>query len=483
MSNKFLCLVLTVVLAGSGLAAEPERSVIQIMTFSQQPVWDAPWRFDPVRRSSGSGFVIKGKRIMTNAHVVSWAKQILVHRYQDPRPYLARVKFIAHDCDLALLEVEDESFFSGLEPLKFGDLPKVRSTVVTHGYPAGGEQISYTRGVVSRIELQNYVHSGNRAFLTVQTDAAINPGNSGGPVVQDDLVVGVAFQGMPGLENTGFFIPPPVIHHFLKDIEDGFYGGFPMAGIRVVPLQNPAYRRYLRLPDNDLGARVDSLLPIAATEKLIQLDDVLLRVGKYEVASDGTVLYEANRVSASAAFQTAQRGESLPLKVWRQGKETDISLPMNVYEGDRSVGNQYDVLPRYFVYSGLVFTPLSLDYMKTLGQGWRDVANAELIYELYYRRSEAPDSTRTEPVVLASTLAHSVNANFKISNHALVDKINGVRIEKLEDVVRAFEATTNTHHVIEFVPNHAFETLNRVDAEAVQAEVLKTYGVPKDRRL
>ena len=483
MSNKFLCLVLTVVLAGSGLAAEPERSVIQIMTFSQQPVWDAPWRFDPVRRSSGSGFVIKGKRIMTNAHVVSWAKQILVHRYQDPRPYLARVKFIAHDCDLALLEVEDESFFSGLEPLKFGDLPKVRSTVVTHGYPAGGEQISYTRGVVSRIELQNYVHSGNRAFLTVQTDAAINPGNSGGPVVQDDLVVGVAFQGMPGLENTGFFIPPPVIHHFLKDIEDGFYGGFPMAGIRVVPLQNPAYRRYLRLPDNDLGARVDSLLPIVATEKLIQLYDVLLRVGKYEVASDGTVLYDGNRVSASAAFQTAQRGESLPLKVWRQGKETDISLPMNVYEGDRSVGNQYDVLPRYFVYSGLVFTPLSLDYMKTLGQGWRDVANAELIYELYYRRSEAPDSTRTEPVVLASTLAHSVNANFKISNHALVDKINGVRIEKLEDVVRAFEATTNTHHVIEFVPNHAFETLNRVDAEAVQAEVLKTYGVPKDRRL
>ena len=313
MSNKFLCLALTVVLASSGLAAEPERSVIQIMTFSQQPVWDAPWRFDPVRRSSGSGFVIKGKRIMTNAHVVSWAKQILVHRYQDPRPYLARVKFIAHDCDLALLEVEDESFFSGLEPLKFGDLPKVRSTVVTHGYPAGGEQISYTRGVVSRIELQNYVHSGNRSFLTVQTDAAINPGNSGGPVVQDDLVVGVAFQGMPGLENTGFFIPPPVIHHFLKDIEDGFYGGFPMAGIRVVPLQNPAYRRYLRLPDNDLGARVDSLLPIAATEKLIQLDDVLLRVGKYEVASDGTVLYEGNRVSASAAFQTAQRGESLSL--------------------------------------------------------------------------------------------------------------------------------------------------------------------------
>ena len=53
-----------------------------------------------------------------------------------------------------MLTVEDESFFDGVEPLEFGELPKVRSTVVTYGYPAGGEEISYTRGVVSRIELR-----------------------------------------------------------------------------------------------------------------------------------------------------------------------------------------------------------------------------------------------------------------------------------------------------------------------------------------
>jgi S1-C subfamily serine protease len=47
--------------------------------------------------------------------------------------------------------------------------------------------------VVSRIEMQVYVQIGNRSLLAVQTDAAINPGNSGGPVLQDDVVVGVAF--------------------------------------------------------------------------------------------------------------------------------------------------------------------------------------------------------------------------------------------------------------------------------------------------
>ena len=156
---------------------------------------------------------------------------------------------------------------------------------------------------------------------------------------------------------------------------------------------------------------------------------------------------------------------------------------INQYCATLRLRDQYDVLPRYFVYAGLVFTPLSLDYMRTLGQGWRESANAELTYELYYRRNESPETARLEPIVLASTLAHPANANFKISHHALVDKINGRHIDKLEDVVRAFESATNTHHVIEFVPNHAFETLKRAEADAAQSEILKTYGLPKDRRL
>ena len=130
-------------------AADPEHSVIQIFTFSQQPVWDAPWRFDAVRRMGGSGFVIKGKRIMTNAHVVSWGREIVVRRYQDPRPYVAEVEYIGHDCDLAVLTVKDSRFFDNLEPLELGELPKVRSAVVTYGYPAAGRRF-LTRAALCR---------------------------------------------------------------------------------------------------------------------------------------------------------------------------------------------------------------------------------------------------------------------------------------------------------------------------------------------
>ena len=80
-------------------------------------------------------------------------------------------------------------------------LPLLRDKVFVLGFPIGGDELSITEGVVSRIEAQSYSHSHARA-LAVTVDAAINSGNSGGPVVSQDTgeVVGVAFQGYAGSE-------------------------------------------------------------------------------------------------------------------------------------------------------------------------------------------------------------------------------------------------------------------------------------------
>lgn len=476
--------ILLIAGAQLGLALEPERSVIQIFTFRQEPDWTAPWRFDAVQRAGGSGFVIKGKRIMTNAHVIGWNRQIVVRKYQDPRPYLAKVEFAAHDCDLAILKLEDESFFDDLPALEFGELPKVRSQVVTYGYPAGGEEISYTRGVVSRIEMSPYSHIGNRRLLSVQTDAAINPGNSGGPVIQDDRIVGVAFQGIPGLENTGFFIPPSLALRFLKDVEDGKYDGVPLAGISITSLQNPAYRAMLKLPDNNLGAKVDRLRPGSHAAEVLRPDDVILRVGEYAVASDSTILYQGNRVFCGAAFQLGQSGASIPLEIWRDGKAQTVEVKAEANPKDRTEGNQHDLQPRYYVFGGLVFTPLSLDYMRDAGRDNTDSnGGTDLTYELFYRSRELPDTTRAEPVVLSSVLSDEVNANFTVRGYQLVDRINGIRIEKLEDAIRAFETSTNAYDLIEFGKRGVFECLNHADAVKANADILKTYGVPRDRHL
>ncbi|HXP62101.1 MAG TPA: hypothetical protein VN829_16510 [Dongiaceae bacterium] len=288
---------------------------------------------------------------------------------------------------------------------------------------------------------------------------------------------------MPGLENTGFFIPPPVIEHFLKDIEDAHYDGIPQAGVRLAQLQNPAYRRLLRLPEDAQGARVDSLLPIPSTEQVLKEEDVLLQIGSFAVASDAKILYQGNRVSAALAFQLAQAGESIPLQVWRDGRQQEVSLPVFPYHGDRAAGYQHETLPRFFVYGGVVFTPLSLDYLRTQGRGSTDSSTSELYYELYHRRYESPKAARPEPIVLSAVLADAVNANLSIRGGALVDQINGKRIEKLEDVVLALETNTSPCQVIEFLPNHIIECLDRETAAKANADILRTYGLSKDRRL
>jgi len=464
--------------------SEPEKSVVQIFTSYQEPNWSAPWIFDIPHRASGTGFLIDGNRIMTNAHVVAWTTQLIVRRYHDPKPYFAKVEFVAHDIDLAVIKVEDPDFYQGMKPLDFGPLPKVRSPVVTYGFPAGGQQISYTRGVVSRIEVEGYVHIGNRAFLAVQTDAAINPGNSGGPVIQDDKVVGVAFEGISGLQSTGYFIPTVIIHHFLDDIKDGVYDGVPEAGLELSAFQNPAFRRMLKLPqDSKQGVRVDRILDIPSTEAVIKPNDVIMQVGDYPADDDGTITYDGNTVGVSTAVDLAQNGDIIPLKIWRDGKMIDVKLPVKVYKDDAAQGNQYDVLPHYYIYGGLVFTPLSLDYLKTFGQDWTDSAGRELIYELVYRHLENAKQWRPEPVVLASILDHSVNANFTTRGQAMVDKINGIRIERLSDVPKAFAATTGLDAIIEFLPDHHFEVIRKADAEKANPDILDIYRVPAQSRL
>lgn len=467
---------------GQAPNSDVEKSVVHILTFSQSPSWSQPWRNGSINRASGSGFVIEGKRIMTNAHVVSWARQIHILRHGDPRPYQARVVFVGHDCDLAVIEPEDESFFDGLKPLSFGKLPEVRSTVFTYGYPAGGTQISYTRGVVSRIEVQNYVHKGNRAFLAVQTDAAINPGNSGGPVIQDGRVVGVAFQGHMGLENAGYFIPPSVIGHFLKDIADGEYHGFPDVGIRLTAMENPTYRKYLGLPDNGVGARIDGIFDVPSTQELLRFDDVLLEANGYPVGSDGTVDYLGHRVHVGTVFDMAQHGEKVSIKVWRGGREMSIELPVYVYTNDLPEGNQYDVEPRYYVYGGLVFVPLCRDVLKEFGGSLLTGDGRQMLYELGYRRQEDFEETREEPIILARSFTHPANADRSSGLPALVDQINGVRIEKLEDVVKAFENPVGGYHTIKLM-NRMVETFPSEPLDKAHPEILKTYGIAEDRHL
>src|ERR687887_774593 len=255
-----------------------QKSLVRITATAVEPDYKAPWNAGGLERGVGAGFVISGNRIMTNAHVVANSRYLTVERDGDPNKYPAQVQFIANDCDLALITVPAKDFFKNMLPLKLGGIPALESTVSAYGYPMGGERMSVTAGIVSRIDFQLYTHSSIDQHLTVQISAQINPGNSGGPVMQNAKVVGVAFQGYSGdvAQGVAYMIPTPVIRRFLKDIEDGHYDKYVDLAITYSKLQNPAQRSFLGLKNDDRGVLVDTVVAAGPCANILRPGDVLL---------------------------------------------------------------------------------------------------------------------------------------------------------------------------------------------------------------
>jgi S1-C subfamily serine protease len=132
-------------------------SVVKIETVLQTVDPIAPWKKHSSSHSGGSGVVIDGKRILTNAHVVLNATDILVQPDHSSEKWAATVAAIAPGVDLAVLKLEDESFFKSHGPIaRSPKLPEVQAAVTVYGYPQGGSDLSITKGIVSRIEFDNY---------------------------------------------------------------------------------------------------------------------------------------------------------------------------------------------------------------------------------------------------------------------------------------------------------------------------------------
>jgi S1-C subfamily serine protease len=192
--------------------------VVRVYSTYQDPDYECPWQNVAPRGSSGSGVVVGPNHVLTGAHVVANATFVQVQKQSDPAKVTARVEAVSHDSDLALLRIDDKSFTRGIRPATIGDLPSLREPVQVVGFPIGGEEVSITEGVVSRIEVQRYEHS-QRYLLAVTVDAAINEGNSGGPVFARNKVVGIAFQALPEAENIGEMVPAPIIRRFLDSVK------------------------------------------------------------------------------------------------------------------------------------------------------------------------------------------------------------------------------------------------------------------------
>ncbi|MFH1615742.1 MAG: trypsin-like peptidase domain-containing protein [Planctomycetota bacterium] len=472
--------------AAESTANQPllENSVVMIRSVSQENDYLTPWKQGPMSQGAGSAFVIDGNYLLTNAHNVSNNKYVEIRKQNFAKRYPAGVAFIGHDCDLAVLRPEDQSFFDDMEPLVLGGIPKVNSTVSTYGFPIGGRQISVTEGVVSRIEMEAYSHTGADSHLVIQTDAAINPGNSGGPVMQDGKVVGVAFQGLRSADNIGYLIPVTVIRHFLADIEDGRYNGFGSLGVSLFAgLHSESYRDYLKVPATEDGVVVTKTLMHSSAENLIRPGDVITEIDGFNVDNDGMIRIHGLRLHMSEAVEVKQIGQSCELVFYRNGQRETVQVTAALNRLILEYARQYDRTPGYVVFAGLTFVPVTRNFLETWGREWI----YDIPYYLRYLFNNSPqlntDRERKEYVVLSEIMPDEINSYSSSFKNLVIESINDKPVYSLDDLDKAFNESSVDYYRLKFMGSAEMLVLDAEAARNRQQHILEKYGIPAEARL
>jgi S1-C subfamily serine protease len=405
-------------------------SVFRIEVATQEPNYREPWKAGGFSGGVGTGFLIGDNLIMTNAHVVSNSRRTLITKHGSAQKFKANILHIAHDCDLAVLALEEgEEALKGLQKFEFEGVPELESSVRVIGYPVGGDRMSITRGVVSRIDFRPYAHSKVDSHLVVQIDAAINPGNSGGPVLQGNKVVGVAFQGLTQADNTGYMIPTPVVNRFLKDIEDGTYDEYVELGISTFPLYNSAMREALAMAKNEQGVLVSAVVAESSAYGVLKKGDIIRSVDGYEVDPAGDVMIHGERVDMNEIVERKFMGDTVDLEVVRERKPMKLQVTLKKFPQSRIYAEKYGELPRYTIRGGLVFQPLDRNL---LGAHMMSSSRVRKLFANYL--SDEIFKEREDIVILTTVLKDAVNTALSdYSGNALLS-VNGERVKSLSHV-------------------------------------------------
>jgi S1-C subfamily serine protease len=428
--------------AAEAINHEAENAVVKVFSTMRRPDMARPWTKQPPLEATGSGVVIEGNRILTNAHVVAYATQVQVQGNQSGDKLPATVVAYAPGIDLALLKLDDESFFKNRPPLaRARSLPRIKDAVLAYGFPTGGTSLSITRGIVSRIEFVSYGYLSSG--LRIQIDAAINPGNSGGPAIAAGRMIGLAFSHLQGSENISYIIPNEEIDLFLTDMADGHYDGKPALYDTLQTLENPALRGYLKL-DPAVKGMIVSRPDEGVKNNPLKQWDVITKIGDTDIDDDGMVkVSEDLRLNFTYLIQKLARDGTVPLTVVRAAKKLTVPMPVPLHRPLLIEGLRGDY-PSYFIYGPVVFSRASLESVTLL--------RAHLgVSPLLARFGDPPGEDREELVIIASPLfPHALSKGYSNPSGQIVSAINGVPVKSLAQLVAFLRDLKEEYVVIDF---------------------------------
>ncbi|KAL7191995.1 hypothetical protein ACSBR2_023960 [Camellia fascicularis] len=453
-------------------------AVVKVFCTHTEPNFSLPWQRKRQYSSSSSGFVVGGRRVLTNAHSVEHYTQVKLKKRGSDTKYVATVLAIGTECDIAMLTVENDEFWEGVSPVQFGDLPALQVAVTVVGYPIGGDTISVTSGVVSRIEILSYVH-GSTELLGLQIDAAINSGNSGGPAFNDKgNCVGIAFQSLKheDVENIGYVIPTPVIMHFIQDYEkNGAYTGFPILGVEWQKMENPDMRMSMGMRPDQKGVRIRRVDPTAPESAVLKPSDIILSFDGVDIANDGTVPFRhGERIGFSYLISQKYTGDIATVKVLRNSEAFEFNVKLQSHKRLIPAHNKGKP-PSYYIIAGLVFTTVSVPYLRSeYGKDYEYDAPVKLLDKLMHEMPQSPDE---QLVVISQVLVADINIGYEEIVNTQVRACNGKPVKNLKSLASMVESCDDEFLKFD-LEYQQIVVLQTKAAKAATLDILATHCIP-----
>lgn len=310
---------------GVGVASKVRPSIVGIeVEYSVNSIF---YRNKSTATAAGSGIIIsEDGYILTNNHIVNSsstsyyyelgkANKVTVTLYNDSTKYDATIVGTDSQTDLAVIKIEK----NGLKAAEFGDSDAVQvgEFAMAIGNPLGLTD-SVTAGIVSAVNREVSDQDGN-SYVAIQTDASINSGNSGGALVNSKgQVIGVNTLKLSGtgVEGVGFAIPINSTKEIYEQLIQYNKVKRPYIGIGGYDLDEQTAE------DNNLvvGIYIKTIEDFSAGEKAgLKIGDVIVEV-------DGTKVTKMDELNAIK--NQKQIGDTLKLKVFREGKEKEITVTL-----------------------------------------------------------------------------------------------------------------------------------------------------------
>jgi S1-C subfamily serine protease len=471
--NHYIPSLFLLLLANTAAAAGPEDSIVRVFASLRLPHPTHPWSKQAPVEVMGTGVIIDGNRILTNAHVVLYAGEVFVQPHRGGDRVVARVASVGPGIDLATLTLEDTAFFANRPPIpRATKRPVGNDPVVLLGFPVGGTGLAVSRGVVSRIDFAPY--DDQTQGLRIQVDAVAGPGNSGGPGLVDGKMVGLVFRRA---ENVGYIIPEEEIVAYLDDIKDGRYDGKLRVIDRFQSLENEALRKQLGLSRTDRGimlrepGRTGASYPVRA-------GDVVTRVGSAAVDNEGMIDFGDNLMLPFTALipHLAHEGR-VSVELIRDGKPMEASMVVT-RDDDRLIKPYRGQYPSYFVHGPLVFSPAIEEALPVYARGSPVAMLGSPLVRRDGDRAAFPGEELV--VVTAPMMAHSITRGYADPFGQVVRDVDGIPIKNLRHLVEVLRNGRGEYLTIRFFGDVS-ETLvfSRKAMEDVTPELMTENGIPR----